>query len=279
MRYFQIRGFAPPGLLEALSVPPRGPCSLCRAYREAFDARAVADDLARFELGLAQPTRSGLSAVVAVSGGKDSLSTLYLAKVSRDWKVGAYLFDNGFIPPEVVAQVRAVCDRLEVPLHVHALEGRARAAFAREVATVTAVSRTPCDTCAHTLNDGLAALCRRWGVRHVVFGTNFYASWLWHPSPVGFLPLGTDTLTTVNLPYALGVTAAQARRHVRRLGARVIDLRGVSTNCRVPEVVQRRVGRALGHAPELEVLSLEVMVGHLPRAAALRTLARKAPGG
>ncbi|HEY0880613.1 MAG TPA: hypothetical protein VGD87_03725, partial [Archangium sp.] len=96
MPLFQIRGFARMGLLEHLTVPSRGPCSLCRAYDEAFSQQALDEELAQFETMLAR-RKKGPAALVAISGGKDSLSTLYLAR-KRGWRVEGYLFDNGFIP-------------------------------------------------------------------------------------------------------------------------------------------------------------------------------------
>lgn len=50
------------------------------------------------------------------------------------------------------------------------------------------------------------------------------------------------------------------------------DLPGVSTNCQVPDLVASRVLTALGHIPELEDLSLEVLVGHCSRDSALAQL-------
>lgn len=275
MSFFQLRGAA--HALGRLTVPPRGPCSVCQAYDAAFTARGLAEDLAFFEARLADAPPGGPAAVVAVSGGKDSLSTLYLAKVVRGWRVAAYLFDNGFIPPAVVDQVRRICAALDVPLHVDELRGGPRAAFAKEVAAVTPTGATPCDTCATRLNAGLARLCARLGIQQVIFGTNYYAAWLDRPSALAF-HRGPPTLFALNLPYALGTTAVQTRANVRRLGAQIHELPGVSTNCRVPGIVQRRIGRKLGHVPELEVLSLEVMVGHLSRRAALAVLRREALG-
>jgi PP-loop superfamily ATP-utilizing enzyme len=265
MSFFQIRGFARMGALESLEVPARGPCSLCRLYDEAYSAKGVRDDLAAFELML---PKKGPGAIVALSGGKDSLSTLYLSKVVRGWNVTAYLFDNGFIPREVINQARALCDAVDVELHVESLRGEAKRSFAREVAEVTPTSRTPCDACGLGMNAGIEKLCERLGVSQVIFGTNFYASWLDRPSALAF----NGKRTYLNLPYALGVTAAQARRNVKKLGGNIIQMKGMSTNCRVPGLVDARIGRKLGHVPELEVLSLEVMVGHLPRAEALRSL-------
>jgi PP-loop superfamily ATP-utilizing enzyme len=269
MSYFQIRGFARG--LSTLKVPARGACSVCCAYDAAYSAKGVRDDLKAFELAMAQVPAPGPAAVVALSGGKDSLSALYLARAVRGWRVAAYLFDNGFIPAPVIAQAQRVCDALGVTLEVDTLEGARRRAFARSVATVTATGATPCDACALDVNRGLERLCARLGTPQVIFGTNFYGSWLDRPSPLAF----TGGLTFLNLPYALGITAAQARANVKALGAVIHEFKGVSSNCRVPELVQRRIGRTLGHVPELEVLSLEVMVGHLPRAEALRTLEAK----
>jgi PP-loop superfamily ATP-utilizing enzyme len=272
MPFFQIRGFA--RALGTLEVPPRGPCTVCQAYDAAFSAKGLADDLAAFEWMMSRVPGEGPAAVVAVSGGKDSLSTLYLAKVVKRWRVAAYLFDNGFIPKDVIAQAQRLCDALSVPLHIDSLRGTRRTAFAREVARVTATGPTPCDTCGRGMNAGLARRCEALGISQVIFGTNFYASWLDRPSALALHP-GKRPLHALNLPYALGVTAQQARANVRRLGGTILEQPGVSTNCRVPGLVEARIGRTLGHVPELELLSLEVMVGHLSRREALEVLASR----
>lgn len=276
--YFQIRGFAPYPLLEELKVPARGPCSLCRAYLKAFDAARVADELKLFGVMMGRTGASDLGGIVSVSGGKDSLSTLYLAKARMKWKVAAFLFDNGFIPKPVVDQTRALCERLNVPLYVERFDKPTQKAFAKRVDSVTPTGATPCDACAYGMYDALAALGERLGTRNVITGTNFYATWGRYPSALAVRTQpGDKPFTYLNLPYALGVTSTQARQNVKKLGAQVIDMKGVSTNCRVPELVQKRIGRKLGHVPELEVLSLEVMVGHMPRSEALKTLRKKAP--
>jgi hypothetical protein len=269
MSFFQIRGFA--RALGSLEVPARGPCTVCRAYDTAFSEQGLADDLTQFEWSLGQVKGDGPKAVVAVSGGKDSLSTLYLAKVVKGWPVAAYLFDNGFIPKDVIEQARAMCARVEVPLHVESLRGERRTSFAKAVASVTATGPTPCDACGLGMNAGLARLCKRLGTPNVIFGTNFYASWLDRPSALALHP-GKPPLLALNLPYAMRVTAREAKQNVTALGATVLQQQGVSTNCRVPGLVEARIGRTLGHVPELELLSLEVMVGHLSRREALRTL-------
>jgi|CXWL01.1.fsa_nt_gi PP-loop superfamily ATP-utilizing enzyme len=278
MPYFQIRGFAPPGVLESLSVPKRGPCSLCRTYQKAYSRKRLADELRLFGLMLNRTEGSAPGALVMVSGGKDSLSALFVAKETLKWNVSAFLFDNGFIPKAVVEQTRQICERLRVPLHVETMLLAEKRAFAHLVASVTPDGATPCDLCAHGMNDAIARLAQRSGFSQVILGTNFYASWGSYPSALSQVPnpLTGQPLQYLNLPYAVGITSAQTRANVKQLGARIIEMKGVSTNCRVPEIVQRRIGRELGHIPELEVMSLEVMVGHLPRAEALRTLRAKA---
>jgi hypothetical protein len=104
----------------------------------------------------------------------------------------------------------------------------------------------------------------------VVYGTNYFSAWADRPFAVS-RRRGTDALQ-INLPFAMRRTAADTRSALKALRAEPIPIEGVTSNCLVPSLVQRSVRPQLGHVPELEDLSLEVMVGHMTRAEALAHL-------
>jgi hypothetical protein len=85
----------------------------------------------------------------------------------------------------------------------------------------------------------------------------------------------------LHLPFALRLGHGALRETLRSLDVDLDEVTaavgGISSNCRVPGLVQARVGPALGHVPEQEDLALEVVSGHLSRDEALVALAGKAP--
>src|SRR5438128_11675665 len=103
MQHYMNRRAIPATLLWAYHIDDDGICNVCRAYDAAFDAERVRLQLTQLIVG----ARAG-GAVVAFSGGKDSLSTLYIAKERLGLDVVAFLFDNGFMPSVVGEPGQAV---------------------------------------------------------------------------------------------------------------------------------------------------------------------------
>jgi hypothetical protein len=112
----------------------------------------------------------------------------------------------------------------------------------------------------------------------LVGGSNYWAAWQDQPLPaVRVVTPGGRSVALVHLPYLMGRTRADTMALLNELDFSPARLRGVSSNCRVPAIVQDGVSAAVGHVPELEDLSLEVLVGHLTREEAIEELYRKAP--
>ena len=250
----------PHRLVKDMAIAADGVCSLCRAYARDFDAAAV--DRERDELLCHS---RGAPVVVALSGGKDSLSTLWLARRVLALEVRAVLLDNGFIPAAVLEVARAACARLDVPLTITALAGDERASFASLVAGDAAGTILPCGACSRYIERALVDVARDAGARMLLLGTNFFASWGKRPSSI----TSSGASMVLHLPYALGVKRADVESHLDALGVRpVAGLLG-STNCRVPGLMQSRA-KTRGHTIDVEDLLLEVLVGHLTRDEALR---------
>jgi PP-loop superfamily ATP-utilizing enzyme len=268
MRFYLVRDIVPSHLLEAFHLRDDGLCSLCHAHAEGFDAASL-----RQEISALVP---GTKVVLGLSGGKDSLSTLYLAHQVLGLEVHAVMLDNGFIPAPVIAQARSVCERLEVPLEVARLGPEALVEFAGIVDGSDVGRAPPCATCSKSISRALRSAAARTEAAAILSGTNFFALWTDRPHATLEERLGGQRrVLFVNLPFALGITRSDALENVARLGARPKALPGVSTNCRVPGLVQDRVTDGLGHVPELEMLSLEVMSGYSRREDALAELQKK----
>lgn len=269
MRFFLLRRYLPPALLDDFSLDRSRTCSVCRAYTAAFDR-----DHLRRELAEAVDSAGTHGCLVAVSGGKDSLSTLYHVRVTLGLDATAVIFDNGFIPEEVMDQTEKCTRSLGVELVRVRAEEEEEEAFRRRVLRSRSESESPCARCSRLMNRSFARAAGERGVRVVFTGTNFFSPW-WNLAnpPSGKARLHQDSEANIyHLPYLAGLTHEDVRRHLDAMDARIIPVGGASSNCRVPAIVERRVRPDLGHVPELEVLALEVMVRHLPRQTALDLL-------
>jgi PP-loop superfamily ATP-utilizing enzyme len=294
----------PRRFLKNMRIEDDGVCSLCHAYERAFDAQA----LARERDELVEMTQRG-PIVVALSGGKDSLSTLWLTRnvgapqlsvagteacptqeatpgatpgatqgaargeglaLPAD-RVRAVLLDNGFIPPAVLDVARAACARLDVALDIVGLDDDARTAFAASVAADDASTELPCSACSRHLERALLASAHRVQASALVTGTNFFASWGARPS--SFTSTRGGLTEAGKLPVVhLPYMLGVTRRDVERN----LDALGVRPVQGLAGSSNCRVpgllqarAAARGHSIDVEDKLLEVLVGHLERAQAL----------
>ena len=274
MQHYLNRRAVPERHLWAFAIGEDGVCNLCHAYDDALDAELIAREL----LHVVTTARAGGGAVLAFSGGKDSISTLYVAKERLGLTVTAFLFDNGFIPNNVVTQAKRVCATLDVPLLIGRPRKLEQARLARIVDRSTVSDPPPCDTCSDWIARELGRVVDDVGADVVLIGTNYWIAWTErvHAAATRTTPSGRQVLFA-NLPFAARLTHADVVKNVKAAGAQVLPMPGMSSNCTVPALVQLRLGRAIGHVPEMEDLSLEVMVGHRTRKSALAELKKKAP--
>lgn len=263
MQLDHVARVVPPRLIGRWSVDDDGVCSLCRAYQRDFDRAAL--DAERDQL-LVLARRAPV--VLALSGGKDSLSTLWIARRQLALDVRAVLLDNGFIPAEVVGVARAACARVDAPLTVARLDRADASAFAQAVERDHAGADLPCGACSRFLERALVEAAKASGAAVLLLGTNYFASWAKRPSAVT-VSAGDVALPVLHLPYALGVTRDDVARNLEQLGATPVSGLAGSTNCRVPGLLRERASER-GHPIELEDLLLEVLVGHVPRQQAQR---------
>lgn len=273
MQFYFSKGHIPEPLLASFRVEDDGRCTICHAYEAAFDRAAIERELTMFRATTLMSR--GPAAVVALSGGKDSLSSLYLASKVLGVNVRAVLFQNGFIPERVVTQARDACDRLGVVLTVKTLDEHAGARFRSSVENASFDGPQPCVACARLIFRSIDEVLDETGAGWMVLGTNYYTRWTDRPYASAYheTPQGRRVLE-IHLPYAMQITSADTEANLRELGVTPFEMSGVSTNCEVPGLVQGRLGKIIGHVPELEDLALESIVGHLPRAAAAARLAR-----
>lgn len=93
-----------------------GVCQYCQRLPDPERRAAQKDQLrARFEERVVQVrAQPGHHCLVSWSGGKDSTYTLWLLKEQYDLNVLAFTFDNGFVSPAALDNMRVVAERLGV---------------------------------------------------------------------------------------------------------------------------------------------------------------------
>jgi PP-loop superfamily ATP-utilizing enzyme len=261
-----------PKALRAVTIAADGVCSVCHAYLASVDESELRKEADYFASQCSGPV------IVLFSGGKDSLATLVAAKQRLNLDVIALLYDNGLIPDEVIAKGRALCARLDVPLHVHKdvylPDGDGRT-FLDVASAIVATDRTPCIACGKNLYRAAAELALANQSEWLIQGTHYFAQWNKRPGSFRVFPSHGHMMKVIHLPYAIGLTNDDVKKTLADLDVVPADVPGVSTNCLLPARVQVRVSDDLGHVPELEDLAFEVMVGHVTREDAIRELQRK----
>ena len=93
-----------------------GVCQYCRRMPDAERRAAQKARLrTRFEELVSQVrTRPGYHCLMSWSGGKDSTYTLWLLKEQYDLRVLAFTFDNGFVSPAALKNMREVAENLKI---------------------------------------------------------------------------------------------------------------------------------------------------------------------
>jgi PP-loop superfamily ATP-utilizing enzyme len=257
-----------PERLRDITILDDGICNVCTAFTSELDRAVLEEEFEQLEF---ECLATHKPALLAFSGGKDSTAAL-ITCVEKEIPVVAALYDNGFIPRDVIDRARALCARLGVELCVLTGDG----SFAKVVDDASIDRPAPCIQCARDMTRLFGQLCEEREITWIVQGTNYFAHWgerlqatLRVRAPSG------RALVAIHLPFALGMTHDDILAILRRHQLEPREMRGISSNCRVPELVQLRVANELGHVPEEEDLSLEVLVGHRSRQSALDELARK----
>ena len=104
-----------PASFPGITFDEEGVCNHCRRF-ESFAATGVQRVEYQNKLSqlLHQHKDHQYQVLVAYSGGKDSTYTLKLLKEKYGAKVLAFTFDNGFISPMAINNIRRVCENLGV---------------------------------------------------------------------------------------------------------------------------------------------------------------------
>lgn len=83
-------------------------CQFCRSFNQHFDPAYLREEVNAF-------VQTEEPVLVALSGGKNSLATLVLAKEMLGLNISALTIDNGFIPAPTIKFAEKTCKKLKIP--------------------------------------------------------------------------------------------------------------------------------------------------------------------
>jgi len=188
-------------------------------------------------------------ALLALSGGKDSLTALYLLADVLQVKTVAFLYQNGFIPPLVITQAQAMCDKYGV--HLEILTKPLYDAFKREYpldASGQLVARTGldfCQLCSQQIQRLGLASSERFGAQWIVFGNKVYTQTEPYVSSIKMATINGKTRKSINLLYTLGIKTEHQKYILEQMGWQDPGLEGYTSNCLIPGLVESARQRSL----------------------------------
>jgi predicted PP-loop superfamily ATPase len=243
-----------------------GLCNMCRTYRQNFKLEVLAAEVEAF---LRTPREHGseVDAVVAFSGGKDSAVSLLLARRRFDLNVIPVMVQNGFIPEAVVENGRRFCRRMGTELVVLDIEFTS---YVRQMMDDGFRNGYPCYKCGELFHAEIQRFCAQHRINRVILGRNW---WRWIEPEDRSVRWVQDAASGLNmqfmsLPFALQLTEEEVQELLAVEGWTPIRIHGNSTNCLIPGLVEHTLFQRLGYHPELNLLSREVIAGHMTKESA-----------
>lgn len=240
-----------------------GICNYCELYQANYKPEALRQELKAFVQATHQQP-----VVLALSGGKDSLTALYLAKEVLGLNLRCLLYQNHFIPPAVINQAQDICNKLEVPLDI--VSQSLQTAFNTEypVQNGERVAQTGmdfCGLCAEKLANIAGAYLQHHQSRWLLLGNKTYTRLKPVVSALQNNAYQDYVYRSVNLLFALKIKADQQKEILQRLGWVDPQFEGYTSNCRIPGLVKKARFAKLGMATDQGYIEAELRSGAFTR--------------
>jgi hypothetical protein len=253
-----------------------GVCLACHLYETHYDRRML---LAERQLFLDEVTPQN-PALLALSGGKDSLTALYLLADVLKVPTRAFLYQNGFIPAEIVVQAQNLCDRYGVDLIV--VEDSLVPAFEQEytrdrdgkLQALTGLDFCRlCSTQVHRVGLELSA---QYNSRWMVFGNKVYTELEPYVSSIKMADINGHRHHSINLLYTLGIQTAHQNHILKAMNWKDPGLAGYTSNCLIPGLVAEAREKKLKMHADQGYIERELRSGAYNRQEALQLLNKTA---
>ena len=227
-------------------------CRECQVYlRHPIDREKVREELE----GLMKNVDR---AIVAYSGGKDSVVALYLAKeVYKIPELEAVMIDHGLMDERAIENARRIAEHLGVPFKV------LRYDYSDIFVTALRKGQSPCRACSKRTMEKLRKYALRNGYRYLITG---------HELPFGHHPYRVMSGGVVQIRLLSMMREEERFEILKKLPFEFPELPGYTTNCLVLGPALELYWRKHGHSFEQRRIAALVRYGLMSRERAEREL-------
>ncbi|ASJ08282.1 hypothetical protein A3L11_03175 [Thermococcus siculi] len=229
-------------------------CRECQVYlKHPIDREAIRREVEELMKGVDR-------AIVAYSGGKDSVVALYLAKEAyKVPELEAVMVDHGLMAEEAIENARRIAEHLGVPFKI------LRYDYSDIFREALKKAQSPCRACSKRTMEKLRKYALRNGYRYIITG---------HELPFGHHPYRKMSGGATQIRLLAMMTERERLEILERLPFQFPELPGYTTNCLVLGPALERYWEVHGHSFEHRRIAALVRYGLMDREKAEREVAK-----
>ncbi|WP_297479871.1 7-cyano-7-deazaguanine synthase [Thermococcus sp.] len=227
-------------------------CRECQVYlRHPIDRKKVREELEGLMINVDR-------AIVAYSGGKDSVVALYLAKeVYKVPELEAVMIDHGLMSEKAIKNARRIAEHLDVPFKI------LRYDYSDIFKNALLKAQSPCRACSKRTMEKLRKYALKNGYRYIITG---------HELPFGHHPYRLMSGGIVQIRLLSMMTEEERFKILKKLPFEFPELPGYTTNCLVLGPTLQLYWEKHGHSFEHRRIAALVRYGLISREKAEREL-------
>ncbi|BAA31095.1 7-cyano-7-deazaguanine synthase [Pyrococcus horikoshii] len=194
-------------------------------------------------------------AIVAYSGGKDSIVALYLAKEKYSIDVEAVMVDHGFIAPQAIKNAKNVAKYLDVPLTIIKRD------YSDIFREALLKAKSPCRKCSRRTMEILRKYALKKGYRYMITG---------HELPFGHHPYRLMSGGIIQVRILSLMSEEERMKILKKLPVELPELPGYTSNCLILGPALQRFWERHGYSFEHRRIAALVRYGLLNKEKALK---------
>jgi predicted PP-loop superfamily ATPase len=220
-------------------------CRECQVYlRHPFNREKIRQELDDL-------MRKVDRAIVAYSGGKDSVVALYLAKeVYKVPELEAVMIDHGLMAEEAIENARRIAESMEVPFKI------LRYDYSDIFREALLKAQSPCRACSRRTMEKLRKYALKNGYRYIITG---------HELPFGHRPCRLMSGGVVQIRLLSLMTERERFEILKKLPFEFPELPGYTTNCLILGPALELYYKKHGHSFEHRRIAALVRYGLMDR--------------